>query len=146
MRAVGTCLTSLFALTACLGGGGGGASGGGGSTPAQLNLQLTANPADFESAEYRRSGALEPINASMLYAAGASGAGVTVGIIDTGIDTGHAELASAIHPASTDLKRADPLADGSGHGTAVAGLIGARRNGSATHGVAYDARLLRPAS
>jgi hypothetical protein len=144
MRAVGTCLTSLFALTACLGGGGGGASSGGGgaSTPAQLNLQLTSNPADFESAEYRRSGALEPINASMLYAAGASGAGVTVGIIDTGIDTGHAELASAIHPASTDLKRADPLADGSGHGTAVAGLIGARRNGSATHGVAYDARLL----
>mgnify|MGYP001032565545 CR=1 FL=1 len=145
MRAVGTCLTSLFALTACLGGGGGGAGGGssgGNSTPVSLNLQLMANPEDFESAEYRRSGALEPINASMLYAAGASGAGVTVGIIDTGVDTGHAELASAIHPSSTDLKRADPLADGSGHGTAIAGLIGARRNGTATHGVAYEARLL----
>ncbi len=108
----------------------------------EINLQLLSDPASFETAEYRRSGALEPVNASTLFAAGASGAGVTVGIIDTGIDTGHSELVGAIHPASTDIKRGDPLADGSGHGTAVAGLIGARRNGSATHGIAYNARLL----
>jgi hypothetical protein len=142
MRAIASCLTSLFALTACLGGGGGGGSGGSPTPFDGLNLPLSGNPADFESAEYRRSGALEPINASTVYAAGGTGAGVTVGIIDTGIDTGHPEFAGAIHPASVDLLRNGALVDGSGHGTAVAGLLGARRNGAATHGMAFDSSLL----
>ena len=143
MRAIGPCLTSLLTLTACLGGGGGG--GGGGGSPASftgLNLALAANPAVFESTEYRQSGALEPIDASTLYAAGGTGTGVTVGIIDTGIDTSHPEFTGAIHPASVDLVRGGALGDGSGHGTAVAGLLGARRNGSAIHGMAFDADLL----
>jgi subtilisin family serine protease len=146
MRAIGTRFTSLVAISACLGGcGGGGGGGGSGGEPAgasRLNLALSGNPADFETAEYRRSGALEPIGASLLYAAEGTGAAVTVGIIDTGIDTSHPEFVGAIHPASRDLIRGDPLTDGSGHGTAVAGLVGARRNGAAIHGVAFDAQLL----
>ncbi len=146
MRALGACLTSLVALGGCLGGGGGsgGGAGGAGSAPsfAQLDLPLSADPASFETAEYRRSRALAPIGAATLYAAGGTGAGVTVGIIDTGIDTSHPEFAGAIHAASRDLVREAPLADGSGHGTAVAGLVGARRNDSATHGVAFSADLL----
>ena len=146
MRALGACLTSLVALGGCLGGGGGsgGGAGGAGSTPsfAQLDLPLSADPASFETAEYLRSRALAPIGAATLYAAGGTGAGVTVGLIDTGIDTSHPEFAGAIHASSRDLLRAQPLADGSGHGTAVAGLIGARRNDVATHGVAFAADLL----
>lgn len=145
MRVLGTCLTSLLVLTGCLGGGGGGGGGAsGGSTPsqAQLDLPLTVDPRSFETPEYNRSRALAPIGASTLYAAGGTGAGVTVGIIDTGIDPGHPEFAGAIHSASRDLLRGGGLADGSGHGTAVAGLVGARRNGVATHGVAFDAELL----
>ena len=145
MRALGACLTSLVALGGCLGGGGGsGGASGAASTPsfAQLDLPLSADPASFETAEYLRSRALAPIGASTLYAAGGTGAGVTVGIIDTGIDTSHPEFAGAIHAASRDLLRAAPLADGSGHGTAVAGLVGARRNDEATHGVAFAADLL----
>lgn len=137
MRVVGTCLTSLLALTACVGGGGGSGSG-----VSRLNLPLSADPATFETAEYRQSGGLEAIEASTIYAAGGTGQGVTVGVIDTGIDTGHPEFAGALHPASTDLVRNAPLTDGSGHGTAVAGLIAARRNGQLTHGAAYDAQLL----
>jgi hypothetical protein len=146
MRVLGACLTSLVALTGCLGGGGGSGSGADsvGSSPsfAQLDLPLSAAPASFESAEYRASGALAPIGASTLYAAGGTGAGVTVGIIDTGIDTTHPEFAGAINPASRDLLRPGPLVDAAQHGTAVAGLIGARRNDAATHGVAFNADLL----
>ncbi len=146
MRAIGPRLASLLALATCLAGcGGGGGGGGGGGSPAGvggLNLPLGGNPAAFETSEYRRSGALGPVNASTLYAAGGTGAGVTVGIIDTGIDTSHPEFAGAIHPASRDLLRDGPLADGSGHGTAVAGLLGARRNGALTHGLAFAADLL----
>jgi len=143
MRVLGTCLTSLLTLTACFGGGGGGGSGGGAAPGfAGLNLPLAVDPATFETDEYRRSGGLQPIGASTLYAAGGAGAGVTVGIIDTGIDAANPEFAGALHPASTDLLRGGPLTDGSGHGTAVAGLVGARRNDQATHGVAYDSRLL----
>ncbi len=149
MRALGACLTSLVALTGCLGGGGGGGGGEAGSSSVgaspsfpQLDLPLSAAPASFESSEYRASGALAPIGASTLYAAGGTGAGVTVGIIDTGIDTSHPELSGAIDPASRDLLRPGPLVDASQHGTAVAGLIGARRNDAATHGVAFNADLL----
>lgn len=141
MRIVIVCVTSLLALTACAGGG---SSGGGGAPPSfsGLNLPLTGEPEAFETAEYQRSGALASIGASTLYASGGTGSGVTVALIDTGVDTSHAELASALHPASRDLLRDIPLADGSGHGTAVAGLLAARRNGWGVHGVAYDATLL----
>jgi len=144
MRSPGAWLSSLLVLTGCLGGGGGGGGGVGGSTPslAQLDLPLGADPLSFETPEYRRSRALAPIGASTLYAAGGSGAGVTVGIIDTGVDPSHPEFAGALHPASRDLVRGGALVDGSGHGTAVAGLVGARRDGVATHGVAFAADLL----
>jgi len=144
MRVIGTCLTSLLSLTACLGGGGGAGGGGaGGPAPlAGLNLPLVADPASFDTAEYRASGALPRIGAATLYATGGTGSGVTVGLIDTGIDTTHGDFAGALHPASIDLIRGGPLGDGSGHGTAVAGLVGARKNGQGMHGVAFDSTLL----
>lgn len=144
MRVIGTCLTSLLSLTACVGGGGG-AGGGGAGVPSPLGglvLPLVADPASFDTAEYRANGALPRVGAATLYAAGGTGSGVTVGLIDTGVDAGHDELAGALHPASIDLIRGGALGDGSGHGTAVAGLIGARKNGRATHGVAFESTLL----
>src|SRR5690606_33245445 len=130
MRVVATCITSLLALSACAGGG---ASKGGNPAASRssisLDLPRISAPEVFETVEYRRSGGLEPVNASALYAAGGSGAGVTVALIDTGVDTGHSEFAGALHPASRDLLRSTPLADGSGHGTAVAGLLAGRRDG-----------------
>ncbi len=141
MRVIGTCLTSLLALGACTGGGAGGGAGG----PAPLgglDLPRVADPASFETAEYRASGPLPRIGAASLYAAGGTGVGVTVGLIDTGIDTGHTEFAGALHPASIDLVRGDVLGDGSGHGTAVAGLVGARKDGRTMHGVAFNSTLL----
>jgi subtilisin family serine protease len=128
-----------LALTAGLAACGGGGGGGGGGGP-----QLT--PRAFETQEYKASWGLGGISASQAYATGATGRGVTVAVIDTGIDTAHPEFQGALAPASVNIVSgvggAGALADPDGHGTTVAGVIAARRNGSLSHGVAFDARLL----
>jgi len=118
----------------CSGGGGGSGSG-----------SVTRHPPGFfETQEYFANAGLEVLEASSAYASGATGGGVVVGVVDTGIDVDHPEFAGAIHGRSTDIVTgsAASLGDVSGHGTAVAGVIAARRNGALAHGVAFDARLL----
>jgi len=71
-----------------------------------------------------------------------TGSGVTVGVIDTGIDAGHPDLAGPLLLAGADFsieKRADAWADQDSHGTAMAGLIAA--HGQAV-GIAPDATIL----
>ena len=84
------------------------------------------------------------LRAASAYAAGATGRGVTVGVVDTGIDVDHPEFAGQIAAASTNIVSGNPamVDDIDGHGTAVAGVIAARRNQALTHGVAFQARLL----
>src|SRR5690348_2163369 len=61
------------------------------------------------------------------------GAGVLAGVIDTGIAADHVDLAGRVAPASTCVIAGCPAAlasdDDNGHGTHVAGIIGAARNG-----------------
>ena len=80
----------------------------------------------------------------------ATGAGVIVGVVDTGIDLGHADLAGKV-VASTNCVGAndDPLLchgsaqDDQGHGTHVSGIIAADTNNAmGVAGVAPDARLV----
>lgn len=66
-------------------------------------------------------------------------AGVGVAVLDTGLNLTSAELnaragTNCVSPGTTP-------ADDNGHGTAIAGVIGARANGSATVGVAPDTAL-----
>jgi type VII secretion-associated serine protease mycosin len=70
-----------------------------------------------------------------------TGEGVIVGVIDTGVDGGHPDLAGRLLPG-LDLsfrQRPDALEDLDGHGTAMAGLIAA--HGQAL-GIAPDATIL----
>ncbi|MFI2754390.1 S8 family serine peptidase [Cellulomonas sp. P22] len=76
----------------------------------------------------------------------ATGAGVVVAVVDSGVDPGNTHLADALLPG-VDLVGAggDPtgLSDTDGHGTAVAGQIAARAvPGSGVVGLAPDARVL----
>lgn len=114
-------------------------SGGGGS--AEL---AAVSPESFETAEYDASDGLAAIHASAAYAGGGTGQGVRIAIIDTGIDVDHPEFSGAIDPASTDIISGNPglVDDQNGHGTAVAGVIGARRNGALGQGVAFESTLL----
>lgn len=137
---------ALAALAVGCGGGGGGSvatSTGGergpnapGSAPADppepgpSPLQVAAG--DYESdPEYAAAWGLQQVNAAIAYArialrdgpGTAPGAGVRIAVIDNGIDGGHWEFDASRITESGD---ADPDRD---HGTAVASIIAATRNG-----------------
>jgi type VII secretion-associated serine protease mycosin len=71
----------------------------------------------------------------------AKGAGVTVGVIATGVDATHPDLSGNVLPGfdSTPTPTGQGQIDIDGHGTAMAGLIAA--HGRAT-GIAPDAKIL----
>ena len=108
--------------------------------------------ASFETDEYLGMQGLSLINASSAYARGANGAGVTVGVIDSGVYEQHGEfglgLNNKVSIIGSDYSGASPRTNASiGHGTLVAGIIAANRdNHSQTnfnmHGVAFNARIV----
>ncbi|MEY2441528.1 MAG: hypothetical protein QOJ46_954 [bacterium] len=72
--------------------------------------------------------------------------GVPVGIVDTGIDAGHEDLAGRVRAcgsAGQGLVTEGDCSDAEGHGTHVAGTIGAiADNGTGIAGVAFGAPLI----
>lgn len=99
----------------------------------------------FDTAEFRANYGLNNINAIPAYDDGLSGNGVIVAVIDTGIDVNHDEFVGQIHPDSRDLvgtRQIRTIQDEGGHGTFVAGIIAARRDGVGVHGVAFNSQLL----
>ncbi len=72
------------------------------------------------------------------------GAGVTVAVLDTGVDAGHEDLAGQVL-AGVDLignQTSPDSRDQNGHGTHVAGIIAAADNDAGAVGVAPAARIL----
>ncbi len=83
------------------------------------------------------------IGAPAAWDAGFDGSGVTVAVLDTGIDTTHPDLAGAV-VAEANFTSSDTTGDRFGHGTHVAGIItgsGAASGGTYV-GVAPGAELL----
>ena len=56
------------------------------------------------------------------------GAGVTVAVIDTGVYAGHPDLGGRVNDDAKDTTNFKSMVDTSGHGTHVAGIIGAQAN------------------
>ena len=113
--------------------------------------KYTVTDADYELQTY-----LDYLNMGVVWDL-YTGSGITVAIIDTGIDTDHPEFAGRIseysYNATEDKIVKDyQLPDGSydwslvedeqGHGTAVAGVLGASMNTGNVVGVAPDVNLL----
>lgn len=136
-------------LAACGGGG-----GGGGSAPNPTVLTpsppvvVTPSPPPpppyptSSNTEYQRGWNLGAIHAEAAYAKGATGQGITVAVVDTGVDSSQADLVGAVSSDSTDIIGRGALVGTSRHGTRVADIIAARFNGSGTIGVAYGATIL----
>lgn len=72
----------------------------------------------------------------------ADGTGTTAWIIDTGIDLDHADLNVDVSRSVNFANGKDSPDDGNGHGTHVAGTVGAIDNGSDVVGVAAGATLV----
>ncbi len=79
------------------------------------------------------------VGADSAWTAG-TGAGVKVAVIDTGIDLCHPDLKANIK-GGVNLVAKKPPTDDHGHGTHVAGIIGALKNGFGVVGVAPSAWL-----
>jgi serine protease len=71
------------------------------------------------------------------------GAGVKIGVIDSGVDPAHPELATKIAAAGDQAAGPGGIADAIGHGTHVAGLAcGAAGNGIGIAGAGFDCQLV----
>ena len=119
-----------------------------------------ADLSDFETEEYFKSTGLDIINASAAYSRGYTGKGVTVGISDAPVNFTSPEFSTKQHSYQADSFY-PPYIDENGtehhitdsnywqfmdHGTPVAGIAAASRNGTGMHGVAYDGELVGSAS
>jgi subtilase-type serine protease len=144
-------LLAALLLNACGGGGGGSAGGGAGYTVPSCNDSGTRDTEYLFMGKYGDGGnGLTRVCASAAYARGATGAGIKVAVLDTGIDINflgnvyHTELDDNVASFTTgsDLIASDNFPnDEDGHGSHVAGIIAGENNGSGYHGVAYDADL-----
>ena len=72
----------------------------------------------------------------------ADGTGKTVWVIDTGIEFGHPDLNVDQNRSRNFISTQSSAADDNGHGTHVAGIIGALNNNTGVLGVAPGARLV----
>lgn len=71
-----------------------------------------------------------------------TGTDINVAVLDHGIQLDHPDLISGIYPQSYDTETNSYSVIRGNHGTACAGIIGARSNGEGVSGVAPDCRLI----
>src|SRR5262245_40219744 len=72
-----------------------------------------------------------------------TGRGVRVAVVDTGVDTNHPDLRDRVVKTINFVEGGEKTFTSDQHGTAVAGVIGARAdNGMGIYGIAPDAELL----
>lgn len=121
---------------------------------AQALYLETGKPGDaasWRSTEFQRDWGLARMQADQAYAAGITGKGVKIGALDSGFDSSHPEFAAdRYHAVSASGSYVDGSAfnvDGTlntnndSHGTHVTGTMGASRDGTGMHGVAYNAQI-----
>lgn len=135
-------LCALALLSACGGGGGSGVN----STPTPVPTPSPPPPppvaTNYDTVEYRRSNGAVASGAITAWDNGATGQGISVGVIDTGIDISSPEFAGRISSASAAFGGNSSYQDEDGHGTAVTGILAAARNNSEIMGVAFNATII----
>tara|TARA_B110000003_G_scaffold115611_1_gene118235 strand:- start:1750 stop:4239 length:2490 start_codon:yes stop_codon:yes gene_type:complete len=149
-----TLALTLFVLISCGGG------GGGGSNDAPVISQTPTPPTTPPSLsydelkdqyegyyEYQSQWGLNMVNASSAYARGATGAGVTIGITDSGLDNSHVEISATRLSGNSALSYSNytPNTRQTRHGTMVASVAAGKQDKTditPMHGVAFEADVL----
>lgn len=70
-----------------------------------------------------------------------AGKGITVAVLDTGIDLTHPDLAANLASEHKNCVDGKPMSDENGHGTHVAGIIAGVKNGFGVEGVAEESKV-----
>ena len=98
---------------------------------------------DRNSWEYTRNWGVEDTGAYAAWSHGATGKGVTVAVVDSGVDIEHPDLGENIAPSSIDIEPGRDALDGPfSHGSRVASILAAPLNGTGTLGIAYNANVM----
>lgn len=106
---------------------------------------MPGSPESWKTSEFNRQWGLEAISAEFAYARGYTGKGVTIGIIDNAIlshpefDGKLTRLDNGTYNFKYDKEDKMSFSD---HGTHVAGIAAAKRDGTGMHGVAFDADII----
>jgi subtilisin family serine protease len=94
-----------------------------------------------DTSEYSESWALREIGVEPAHSTEYTGKGIKVALLDTGIDYTHHELKPSYRGGYDFVNDdSDPM-DDNGHGTHVAGILAAARDGKGVVGVAPDAEI-----
>jgi subtilase-type serine protease len=100
------------------------------------------DPNSWRTPEYKAQWGLETIRAANAYARGVDGTGIVIGIVDSGIFAAHPEFAGRYGGSYDYLTETAGAIDRDGHGTNVASVIAANRDGVGVHGVAPGATVI----
>ena len=145
---IGTAVVALALVSACGGGGGSVASAPPAPTPTPAPAPAptptpTPTPAAvFETDEYEFSDGPAYHGAIAAWQVGATGEGVTIGVVDSGIDTDNPEFAGRISSASADVAGSRTVDDEDGHGTMVALVAAAARDNYGILGIAWESTVM----
>jgi subtilase-type serine protease len=101
-----------------------------------------ASPETWRTPEYLAQWGLDFIYAAEAYAKGLDGSGVLVGLIDGGLDINHPEFVGRYVEGVTFDPSYPWNVDAEDHGTSVASIIAANRDGVGMHGVAPGATIV----
>jgi len=102
-------------------------------------------PSQFNTSEFRRSDGPLQHNAATAWASGWTGQGVTIALVDTGIDIDSPEFAGRLSSASRDMFDATSARGYNAtddHGTNVAMVAAAARDGSGILGMAWGSTIM----
>jgi hypothetical protein len=129
-----------------------------GTRPSEMQRRLSGHPL-FQHVEMDRQHALSEVYNDTFYsslwhldrlaaptawaAASGMGRGITVAVVDTGVQGDHPDLAGALVSGWNVVENSTRAGDSHGHGTSVAGLLAARiNNGLGVAGLAAGARIM----
>lgn len=97
--------------------------------------------AQASTSEYSESWALVDIGAEPAHSLDYTGRGIKIALLDTGIDYNHPELAPNYKGGYDFINNDDDPMDDNGHGTHVAGILAAARDGKGIVGIAPEAEI-----
>ena len=148
---------TLLLLAACGGGGGGGVAPTTSTKPAnyasdkrafevfpEYQVKYSVVGTVSTAGKDRTDSHLHRINAAAAYARGATGAGETIAIVDTGVRDSHREFSGQGKISKVTDNKYTPTDRDKRHGTFVAALAAGNRDGGSglnMHGVAFDASV-----